>query len=312
MERIGIIGGGSIVDLYYIQSMRRLGFKSIYLFDINKERQLFMVEKHGIISSTIDDIKKDCATIIITTPIDAHFALCFDLIGKDKHIICEKPFLLSVKEFDLLSIQAKEQNCQLSVAHIRRIFPAISLAEQLLKTAPYGKLKEVKIVEGGRMSYKTSSNYTLNHPLGGVLADTGSHALDSFLFLTNQTHSTLSISNLSVQTSGKEPSHHAVVKMNLNGVNVNMELSRLKPLANKITLHYECGKVEVPMGIKPNIIVTSNNSVEVRSADHFFHYMSEAFLMELYELLILKNRNQFGLDQFRNTSLVLEKIYQAL
>jgi len=310
MKTIGIIGAGAIVELYYINTLKKLGFNDILLFDTNTERLTKIACKFNIKAASIDEINRYCEAIIIATPLDSHFKLCKTFCRSKRTLICEKPFLATLADFDLLTKIAAETDTTIFVAHIRRCFSANELAYHHLQQHDYGKLLTAHIFEGSRMNYQSSSNYLHNNPLGGVLYDTGSHAIDSFLWITQLSTAAIIIDNMIVKTDKEEPSHECSIQFDINKANVYLQLSRIKLLANKMVLTYERAKVEVPLNLKPNIIVSTNNLMQVVSCkDACINYMSEAFKFELYDLLVVKNTEKYGIENFRNTTLVLEKLH---
>lgn len=310
-KTVGIVGAGSIVAMFYIRILKSLGFTSILLYDIDTTRAQQLAQQHQVQQVDWATLQQ-ANTIIVATPPHTHFYLLQQLITTGKHIICEKPFVYLREHAEALVKQAQQNKAKLYVAHIRRFFPGITLAKQYIGNNPTGKLLKATLCEGGRFSYKTHSGYVFQNPYGGVLLDTGSHVLDSFLYVTGLTKTPI---NCTVQQALKdkaEPAHEVAYTFHINEIPVSLKLSRLEPLANKITLYYEFGIIEVPLGIKPNISITNPNGHFVVSAAHScISYMSEAFKQELDCILVKQEADFLEANDFINLSMILETLYKA-
>ncbi|MES2655506.1 MAG: Gfo/Idh/MocA family oxidoreductase [Bacteroidota bacterium] len=311
-KTVGLVGAGSIVAMFYIRVLKSLGFTSILLYDIDTAHAQQVANQHQVHQVDLATIVQQANIIIVATPPHTHFDLLQQLITKGKTIICEKPFVYLREHAEALVKQAQQNEAKLYVAHIRRFFPGIALAKEYIANNETGKLLKATLCEGGRFSYKTHSGYVFQNPYGGVLLDTGSHVLDSFLYVTGLTKTPI---NCTVQQAVKdkaEPAHEVAYTFHINDIPVSLKLSRLEPLANKITLYYEFGIIEVPLGIKPNISITTPNGHFVVSAAHScISYMSEAFKQELDSILVKQEANFLEAADFINLSMILETLYKA-
>lgn len=309
---IGIIGAGTIADAYYIPTLKHLGYTDRVVFDVNTESSLTLAQKHSIRTVGMEDLIDQASAIIIATPPHTHFELLKQCISAgNKTVICEKPFLFSKEEALSIIELEKQYGSKVLVAHIRRVFTAIESAKQLIPTLPLGVLQKAEIWEGGRFSYKPKSDYVTHNAYGGVLLDTGSHALDCFLYVTGLTQTPLQCTVHNVQKDKAEPAHEVRYSFSLNDINLDLNLSRYRVLANKMTLYYENGMVEIPLGLKPNIAATLNGTRKIYASENAcLNYMSEAFKSEL-GLMLLHNDNRFNAADFVNLTSILETLYNA-
>lgn len=311
-KTVGIVGAGSIVAMFYIRILKSLGFTSILLFDIDSTRALQVAQEHRVQPADLTTIAAQADIIIVATPPHTHFDLLQQLIAKGKTLICEKPFVYLREHAEALVKQAEQHEAKLYVAHIRRFFPGIALAKEYIANNPTGRLLKATLCEGGRFSYKTHSGYVFQNAYGGVMLDTGSHVLDSFLYITGYTQAPLSFNVKQAIKDKEEPAHHVAYNFEMNNIPVSLKLSRLEPLANKITLYYEFGIIEVPLSIKPNISITTPNGHFVVSAAHScISYMSEAFKQELDCILVKQQAAFLEARDFINLSTLLETLYKA-
>lgn len=311
-RRIAFIGAGTIVEMFYIPQLNSMGFRDFWVYDNNSKRTNFLSKKYNLRAGSFEQ----CAAadvIILGVPPGKKFDLLYSLIAPGKAIICEKPFVHHLNQAKQLVEKANLANCALLVAHIRRLFSGIELAHTHLKNNSYGKLIKAQIVEGSRYQYKTQSNYISNNRLGGVLLDTGSHALDAFLYVNNlHLLNNMNIQILESKRDKAEPSHENHFQFTLNDIEVNLQLSRYETLANKMNLYFERALVEVPLLLKPSIRITPNKKESfVLHADTSVNYMSEAFRLQLYQMLIKRDTILFDANSFITLSGILQQLLAA-
>lgn len=311
---IGIVGAGSIVERYYLTALQQLGYTDILIYDELESRSKELAQQFGLQQADFGTIQTAADTIIIATPPHTHFELVNQLLTYNKTIICEKPFVLSQEQAMMLNMKTQQIDAYLLVAHIRRIFPGIQLAQQYIRQhqSGLGKLQRAQLYEGARFNYKSQSGYVHNHPMGGVLADTGSHVLDSFLYVTGMEQQPITCNVQSVERDQSEPSHEIKCVFHINDIPVQLKLSRYEALSNKMTLYYEHATIDVPLGIKPNIRVTTKHASTIHSsANSCLTYFSQAFREELRLMLQQPDEHRFDANRFINLSAVLETLYNA-
>lgn len=311
---IGIVGAGSIVERYYLTALQQLGYTDILIYDEHEARAKEVALQFGCLHADFATIQSRADTIIVATPPHTHFELVDDLLAYNKTIICEKPFVLSQAHAMQLNAKAQQIDAKLLVAHIRRIFPGIQLAQQYIQQhrSALGKLQRAQLHEGARFNYHSQSGYVHNHSLGGVLADTGSHVLDSFLYVAGMEQQSLICTVQSVERDQSEPAHEIKCVFEVNGIPVLLRLSRYEALSNKMSLHYERATIDIPLGIKPNIRIVTNQTSTIHSAaDSCLTYFSQAFREELRIMLQQPDEHRFDANRFINLSALLETLYRS-
>jgi predicted dehydrogenase len=309
---IGIIGAGSIVEQYYISTLKNIGFKNIIIADSDLNRAKYISQKFGVVYKPTNELLEFCDTIIIATPPHSHFQNISDSVQKGKTIICEKPFVAHKKDAIELIDKCDANDALLLVAHMRRVYPAIEVAKDYISQQEFGPLIKAEIIEGARFSYQSQSGYVTNNFYGGVLLDTGSHAIDCFLYITGMDTMDANITVQSVTKDKNEPAHEIDALFYLNDIDVHLKLSRYESLANKITLHYEKAIVEIPLFIYPQISVTQNGIISfIKKENGCLSYISQAFTKELSMMLLDKNIEPFKANRFVTLTQILETLHQA-
>jgi hypothetical protein len=79
-----------------------------------------------------------------------------------------------------------------------------------------------------------------------------------------------------------------------------------------MNLYFEHALVEVPLLLKPSIRITPNEKDSfVVHADTSVNYMSEAFRLQLYQMLIKKDASLFDANSFVALSGILQQLLAA-
>lgn len=95
------------------------------------------------IVTNYDDVLNDddIDLIVLTITNEAHYDYTKKALLKHKHVICEKPFVMTKKEATELFELAKAQGCLLRVFHNRKYDGDILTIESLLKEKDFGNLQ---------------------------------------------------------------------------------------------------------------------------------------------------------------------------
>jgi len=131
-----------------------------------------------------DDIAGDPGIdiAIIATPPVAHSAIALELMEAGKHVVCEKPLCLTLKEADMLIEAAERNGVVLTVNHNRR-WDADYLA--IVRLIQEGRLGQVFNVEtfAGDFAHPCRFWHSDESVSGGAVYDWGAHHIDWILQL---------------------------------------------------------------------------------------------------------------------------------
>lgn len=109
--------------------------------------------------------------ICICTPPASHYALIREALENGCHVVCEKPFMLSDKEANLIAELAQERQCLVKVNHSQLDWPLHRLMERLVKARITGELVSASF------SFSVSERYTAVHRAHWNSGDPGLHPL---------------------------------------------------------------------------------------------------------------------------------------
>ncbi len=122
--------------------------------------------------------------IIITTPNTTHFSLAKKALLFNKHVMIEKPFVLSIKEGHELIELAQKQNKILTIYHNRRWDSDFLTVQGIIKSGILGKLNRLSIrYDRYRPQPKTERWKESVEAGSGTLWDLGAHLIDQALML---------------------------------------------------------------------------------------------------------------------------------
>jgi scyllo-inositol 2-dehydrogenase (NADP+) len=135
---------------------------------------------------TLEDMleDKDIELVVVNTPNATHYEYTKACLAAGKHVICEKPFTVTVAEADdLISIAAAQNKC-LSVFHNRRFDSDYKTIKTVLDKKLLGNIVEAEF-HFDRFKEELSPKVHKETPGKGIgaLYDLGSHLIDQALQL---------------------------------------------------------------------------------------------------------------------------------
>lgn len=119
--------------------------------------------------------------VVIATPNDSHFELARAALEAGRHVVVDKPFMVTPAEADAIIALACKQARVLTVFHNRRWDSDFLTVRKLLP-----RLGEIMLFEAHWDRFRPAIKpgwREVPHPGGGVLNDLGSHMIDQALLL---------------------------------------------------------------------------------------------------------------------------------
>jgi scyllo-inositol 2-dehydrogenase (NADP+) len=182
---VGLVGyglSGSVFHAPIIETIKDLKLSAIVTSNPEKVHRDF---PHVKVVPTVDQLleMKEISLVIITTPNMTHYEFAKKALLAHKHVVVEKPFVISSHEADELIALAKERNVRLSVYQNRRWDNDFLTIRQLLQT---GMLGEISLYEShfDRFRPVVQNRWKESDLEGaGTLYDLGSHLIDQALVL---------------------------------------------------------------------------------------------------------------------------------
>ncbi len=127
--------------------------------------------------------ESDAELVVITSPNHSHFLLAKTALERGKHVVLEKPLVLSSSEGQQLAAVAKQSGRKLAVYHNRRFDGDFLTLQQLLQS---GELGSIHYFESHFDRFRPQSRARWREQAGpgsGILWDLGPHLIDQALCL---------------------------------------------------------------------------------------------------------------------------------
>ena len=126
----------------------------------------------------------------VCTPNASHYEMAKQAMQAGKHVLCEKPLSVSVKEAEELVALAAEKRVRNCVCHNLRYYPMV---QQMRRMRMSGALGKILVVQGTYsqdwLLYETDWNWRIEEGAGGpsrAMADIGSHWFDMAEHVTGE------------------------------------------------------------------------------------------------------------------------------
>ncbi|MBC7109137.1 MAG: inositol 2-dehydrogenase [Methanomassiliicoccales archaeon] len=183
--RLGIIGAGTIgrlhaknISLYIPEA------EVLMVADAIEKAAQSCAREFGIPTAVTDYHKvlnnEAIEAILICTPGSTHATIIREAAEKGKHIFCEKPLGLDLKEIDDALAAVEKAGVKLQVGFNRRFDPSIHKAKELIAQGAIGRIYLVRITS--RDPDIPSLEYLKT--CGGLFFDTTIHDFDMVRYLT--------------------------------------------------------------------------------------------------------------------------------
>lgn len=176
--RVGIVGAGTMAGVH-AAGWKHTDAELIGVMSKNHTAALELSQKHSTKTfDTYEELLKQVDIIDICTPTDFHKEMVLQGAQAGKHIICEKPIALTVKDGKEMIEACNKAKVRLFIAMVVRFFPQYSAAQ---KAVASGQLGKVGVMRFKRVSYQPTGDeawFTNESRSGGMLVDLMIHDFD--------------------------------------------------------------------------------------------------------------------------------------
>ena len=190
--KVGVIGTGFIGPAH-VEALRRLNMIDVIaLADIDDEVAQSKAAMLGV-EQAYGDYKEllknaDIQAVHICTPNYLHYDMVKKALMAGKHVVCEKPLAVSVKEAEEL-VELAEQKGLVNAVHFNvRYYPLMRQVKMMVKNGDVG---EIFAIHGSYLQdwlfFPTDYNWRLEPSLSGqsrAVADIGSHWMDLIEYIS--------------------------------------------------------------------------------------------------------------------------------
>ncbi len=182
--KVAVIGCGAICG-NHIKGILAAGQELCALCDIDPAQSQRIIQKYELEHiNTYTDYQamldaEELDAVHVCTPHYLHAEMCIEILGRNIHVLCEKPLAISHQELKAIRETAKNSRAQLGVCLQNRYEPNILRAKELADAegvwAAYGDVVWMRNAD-----YYTSASWrgTWREEGGGVMINQALHTLD--------------------------------------------------------------------------------------------------------------------------------------
>ena len=145
--------------------------------------QRFGVERvHGDLEAMMHDPGLDA--VYIALPNALHHAAVLAAARGKKHVLCEKPFAMTVAHACEMTAACRDAGVILRIGHQLRLDAAIGRAREIVSSGRLGRLAAISIERASGLGPRTSWRQDASQ--SGVIFDVGVHLLDLIQWVSDQ------------------------------------------------------------------------------------------------------------------------------
>lgn len=180
-----IVGTGFIGPVH-VEALRRLGRPVVGILGSTPDKSRQAAQALGIARgyASYDELLNDpdVLAVHLTSPNRFHYDQCLRALDAGKHVLCEKPLAMNVRESADLVARAQQKSLVAAVCYNIRYYP---LCLEVKEWIASGRLGEIYHITGSYVQdwllHETDFNWRVLAEEGGALraiADIGTHWLD--------------------------------------------------------------------------------------------------------------------------------------
>uniref|UniRef100_A0A336LLD2 Trans-1,2-dihydrobenzene-1,2-diol dehydrogenase n=1 Tax=Culicoides sonorensis TaxID=179676 RepID=A0A336LLD2_CULSO len=212
----------------------------------NIEKAKEFADRHsiGAVYEGYEALAKDTNVdvVYIGTINSEHFKLSKLFLDNGKHVLCEKPLCVNVRDTKNLLEYARSKNLLLMEGIWSRFFPAYTYIERQIKSGNLGDLKLLEAEFGYPLNYKYGPEAKITG--GGTLVDLGIYPVQLALFLFNNEVPEKVEATAAFNEHGIDVIIDKILHFK-NGAVAHLKSSGMQLLGNKATIHGTKGKIEI-------------------------------------------------------------------
>lgn len=257
--KLAIIGCGQVTETFHLPAAALSNQVDVAILvdkSITRARQL--ADSYGvpIIVDNYREVLDKVDAAIVALPHHLHAPVTIDLLQHGIHTLVEKPMALQTGDCDEMIAAALSTDTRLAVGLVRRFYNTSQFVKQALESGLLGTIVSFDLREGVAFSWNAVSNFLFRKDAGGgVLADTGAHAVDLLLWWLGDCDR---VEYYDDAMGGVESDCELHLELQSGATGI-MELSRTRRLRNSWIIRGENGTLEVGLGFNSPIRLSVNN-----------------------------------------------------
>jgi predicted dehydrogenase len=242
--RWGFLGAGVIASNALAPAVYAASNADLYAVAARDAERARALLPTGRAYSSYDEVLADANVdaVYIALANDAHHRWTIAALEAGKHVLCEKPLGLDVREIDEMTSAADDAGRLVVEALFYRWHPQIQRAEQLVRDGSIGRIRNVDA--GFAFSGVAPDNYRLDPQRGGgALYDVGCYPISAVLWAFGRSPTSVTATVARGET-GVDLSADASLHFDDGQANVHVSID--EPGRQWLTITGDDGVLEVP------------------------------------------------------------------
>lgn len=315
--RWGLIGASNIAETAFIPAVNRHPQSKIVAVASSSSKGELFSKKHQIdkLYSNYEDLLKDSEVdaVYISLPNHLHKKWSIEAAKHGKHILCEKPAVLSKKDMMEILNVCKENNVQFLEAFMYQFHPQYNRVKEIISSDEIGEVQMMKTNFTFHLDLN-SENIRLNKDFGGgAINDIGCYGIHSMLNLIDQ--DVKSINGVANFFNDVDVVTAVSYKLEDDTL-VQIQCSFQSPFHNEITIFGTKGRIILKSPFRPdlhegNARIVIETEHDTREEEIF----GDIYLEEIKTLTAAANGDQ-SLEKYDQLSIraadVLERTLSAI
>lgn len=194
--RLGIVGTGRVAERFPQEAKYVSGASIESVFNPNREHALKFAEKHELRSGedNYEEFIKKVDAVYIASPHETHYEYAKRALLHGKHVLCEKPMVLSKTQAEELFDLAHKRNLVLMEAIKTAYCPGF---KQLINAVRSGIIGDVCDVEASFSRLTEDGKREIeDRPYGGAFTEFGSYCLLPIIKLLGRNYQGISFESI--------------------------------------------------------------------------------------------------------------------
>lgn len=241
--RVAVLGAGAVAELCHLPALAATPeavVSTIVDLDVERARSLAERFPRCRVASDFRDALDHADAVINALPHDLHAPISIECLYRGIGVLVEKPMARNAAEARAMIEAAERSGAVLQVGLMYRFCDGPRLLKQSIDSGRLGAIRGFRMEWGSVYDWPVRSGFFFDRARagGGVLIDTGSHALDLLSWLLGR----LDVLDYADDARGgvEAECEITLTSRSLTGVPAgSVTLSRLRPLANTLIIDAE-------------------------------------------------------------------------
>lgn len=217
--RWGLIGTGWVVADFFVPGLLKCpGSRLAACLGSSEEKSRAFAARFGIAHAhpTLDSLlsDRDVDAVYVATPNALHREAVVAAARAGKHVLCEKPFAISVDDARAMTRACADAGVTLRVAHQMRLEAVLDRAREIVRSGRLGKIAAISLERASANPPRTT--WRKDASQSGVVFDVGVHLLDQIQWITGQKFAEVAAFTMPDRAAG-EPDNQITVLGRLDG-----------------------------------------------------------------------------------------------